>query len=128
MMENNGLGTCRYCEQIVQVEPGQAAEDACNCQKAADIRTAHKRRHEQIAQAKADISECFAGDGSFIALPDATRDELVELLNRAVEPVVDGKLRKVSVQTFGVHGTIGLTAGGKISVERSDTVKMKKES
>lgn len=123
-----GCSICDYCGQMVQVENGQAAEDVCDCRKAIDVRTSWRRREEQITQAKMDISECFAGDGNFLPLPDDTRDQVIRLLEAAVEPVVDMVVRKVSVQAYGMRGTISRSGGDKIIIERSDTVKMKKES
>lgn len=113
----DGIGTCRFCGQILAVKPqggetnDEAAEEICDCGGARDFR----RRRERIARSREMIDTLFAGENEDYNLRPIPQ-ETAELLKAAAVLAIDGKLSKLSVQIGGICRA-EVTTGGKWEIK-----------
>jgi len=122
---------CKFCGQVLATVDTEGLTDVqiehlalmeCECYQASE----YQKRYDRAQKAKVEI------DSLAKAVPSrslrAVEEEVVELLKSAVDLMAADKLHKISI-AIPYAGTINIkcTASGKISVERSLTLKEKKE-
>lgn len=116
-------GACVYCGQVYQFETdGRASEerldewatDKCDC---IDARIEQKRRKKE-QEAKDSIQELIGNE----------HQEIADMLNAAVELILEEKVAKLSV-TAGSGEKIAMTVNqkGNIKIEYTKTAKKSKE-
>lgn len=122
---------CKFCGQVHVIIDTEGLSDAkiehfavmnCECDQAREYRV----RYERAEKAKVEIEKIAT------AVPSrnlqAIDDSTVNMLKSAVDLMFEDKIHKISI-AVPYAGTINVksTATGKYSVERSLTLKEKKE-
>ena len=115
-------GTCKFCGQRrLIVVPDNADEElileetalSCTCKESHAYRDA-KEKEEQIEMAKTSAR------GTTFKLFHEEYPEIEELLNMAIDPLVNKKFKKMTINTGGrVKATISFSKDS-IKVERED--------
>lgn len=119
---------CRFCGQLVQLDgdceltPEQAEEKAvmnCKCAEAVEYQKKKLRKEKALK----NISTLFGED----AEPEKRiREDLIDILQAAVEQIYDGTMEKISLNLRGgVKASVSQNAKGEINVERTETKKQK---
>lgn len=115
-------GNCKFCGQsVLVVVPDNATEEVlteeatmnCTCKESHSYRDA-KEKEEQIEMAKTSAR------GTTFELFHEEFPEIEELLNMAINPLVEKKFKKLTINTGGrTKATISF-AKDAIKVERED--------
>ena len=134
-MENTKTyGYCRYCGQQIDLEDlkvadQEAADDAatwaCPCPDAYRMRETERKkgaeeksRQKIINEARAEVDKLFIDSDRRIK-QSSYPTEVADMLLEAVEWVLDGKIKSITVNAAG-KAKISRTAKGEIAIERSD--------
>lgn len=117
------IGACKFCGQCHQIEVvgkweeealNEIATEKCKCDEAQKYQR-EKRRKEKASH---KINELFKADC----------EELLEMMNEAVEKIMEGPLNKIVFNTeTGVKATISVNSKGNIKIERAVTAKRSSE-
>ena len=124
---------CKFCGQsnakvdlkdgMTEIEADELATLSCDCPDARN----YQKRQEQAAKAKIELETLMLNDNEVHNIK-AVDSEAVELLKKAVDLMADDKIYQISIKlTHGGTAEIKATASGKISVQRSLTLKSKRE-
>jgi hypothetical protein len=118
-------GTCHHCGQLLAVGKGMYtqmdadadAEGICKCPSAMH----HRRIVKNISEGRDRIQQLFGPGAGSLNFKPIDASEPVELLNDAVEKVARHQISSITLAIWGTcKAKIGLTAKGKIKVERSE--------
>lgn len=124
---------CKFCGQfnakvelsddMTQSEAVELATLNCDCPAA----RGYQRKQEQVEKAKAELESLFLEDDEIHNIK-AADSVVVDLLKEAVDLIADDKIYQISVKlTRGGTAEVKATSSGKISVQRSLTLKSKRE-
>lgn len=131
-------GACRYCGQVIsldaeyktQDEKDEAASMLCSCPTSVAKAQEQARRTHQIAETKLAIDEIITDvTPGTNPLDDKCQEIAIDILKRAVEPVVDFDITSLVLKPPGdVTVSLKIMGSGKVSVESSDVAKLKMEN
>lgn len=127
------IPVCKFCGQfnakvelsddMTQSETVELATLNCDCPNA----RIYQRKQEQAEKAKAELESLFLEDDEIHNIK-AADSVVVDLLKEAVDLIADDKIYQISVKlTRGGTAEVKATSSGKISVQRSLTLKAKRE-
>lgn len=115
----DNLNVCEYCGQIL-AEPGTV----CKCPKA----VMERARQERIDAGKSRIYQLFGDKAAEYGFYPMENHEAVEIMERAVELIANHKISSVTLAIGqGTRAKLATGAGGRITVERSQSQKYKLE-
>ncbi len=131
-MENR-IPVCKFCgqynakvevnEDMSQNELVELATLHCDCPASRD----YQRRQEQATKAKLELDTLLLADDEVHNIK-AVDPDAVELLKGAVDLIAADKIHQISIKlSRGGTAEVKATASGKISVQRSLTLKAKRE-
>lgn len=124
------VGICKFCGQhkIVEVpdfmtdeEVNEEATLGCKCPDAKAYKD-KKDREEMIRQAK------LSAQGTTFELFHEEYPEIEEILNNAMDPLVDKKIKKITITTGGKTKASISFAKDAIKVEREDKAVATRET
>ena len=127
------IPVCKFCGQLnakvnvnddmTQSEVVELATLNCDCPSA----RIYQRRQEQAQRAKLEIEALFLAEDEAHNIKPADSDA-VELMKKAVDLIADDKIYQISIKlSRGGSADVKATSSGKISVQRSLTLKSKRE-
>jgi len=127
-------GFCKFCGQQIELDGGKfvnqddadaAATWACPCPGAFKMREAERekaadvqRREKILKETRAEVDKLFIDSDRRIK-QSSYPTEVADMLLEAVEWVLDGKIKSITVNAAG-KAKISRTAKGEIAIERSD--------
>ena len=123
---------CKFCGQIGLKDMLDSATEEellergtmeCNCYEAQQ----YQKRRNQAEKAKLELSSILSHDDNQHNI-GACEEVIISLLKQAVDLMPESKIYKISIGVCS-GGTVDIktTASGKISVQRSVTLKQKRE-
>lgn len=120
---------CRFCGAVsTEMLPDSATDEElllkgtenCGCYEAGKFREVLKN----VAAAKLELADLCAGEDKELK---AIGEGVIDIISRAIDLMPGGEVFKIQVGTPGGNVDVKITAGGKISLSRSKTIKRKRE-